>query len=56
VEGEGYCQISSDGCTVDIFNNPTESDGRIVLRRIDGMDGMRIGLGNCGKEMKIAGC
>ncbi len=56
MEGEGYCQISSDGCAVDIFDDPTESDRRIVLRRIDGVDGMSIGLGNSGKEMKIAGC
>ncbi len=56
MEGEGYRQISSDGCAVDIFDDPTESDGRIVLRRIDGVDGMRIGLGNCSEEMKIAGC
>jgi hypothetical protein len=56
VEGEGYCQISSDGCAVDIFDDLFESDGGIVLRRVDGVDGMRIGIGNCGKEMKIAGC
>ena len=56
MEGEGYRQISSDGCTFDIFNNPTESDGGIVLMRVDGVDGMRIGLGNRGKEMKITGC
>ena len=56
MEGEGYRQISSDGCAVDIFDDPTESDGGIVFRRIDGVDGMRIGLGNSGEEMKIAGC
>ncbi len=56
MEGEGYRQISSGGCAVDIFDDPTESDGGIVFRRIDGVDGMRIGLGNSGEEMKIAGC
>ena len=56
MEGEGYRQISSDGCAVDVFDDPTESDGGIVFRRIDGVDGMRIGLGNSGEEMKIAGC
>ncbi len=56
MEGEGYREISSDGCTVDIFDNPTEGDGRIVLRRIDGVDGIRVGLCNSGKEMKIASC
>ena len=56
MEGESYRQVSSDGCAVDILDDPTEGDGRIVFRRVDGVDGMRIGLGNRGKEMKIAGC
>ncbi len=40
---------------VDIFDDSTESDRRIILGHIDGMDGMRISLGNCGKEVKVAG-
>ena len=56
MEGEGYRQISGDGCAVDILDDPTESDGGIVLGRVDGVDGMRICLGNRGKEVKVAGC
>ena len=56
MEGEGYRQISGDGCAVDILDNPTERDGGIVLGRVDGMDGMRIGLGNRSKEVKVASC
>ncbi len=55
MEGEGYCQIGSDGLAVDILNDSTERDRRIILGRIDGLDGMRIGLGNCGEEVKVAG-
>ncbi len=55
MEGEGYRQICSDGLTIDIFDDSTESDRRIILGRINGMDGMRKGLGNCGKEVKVAG-
>ena len=56
MEGEGYRQISSDGCAVNILDKCTESDGGVVLWRVDGVDGMRVGLGNSGEEMKIAGC
>ncbi len=55
MEGEGYCQIGSDGLAVDILDDSTESDRRIILGRIDVMDGIRIGLGNCGEEVKVAG-
>ncbi len=54
MEEEGYHQIGSDGLAVDIFDDSTESDRRIILGRIDGVDGMRIGLGNCSKEVKVA--
>ncbi len=54
MEEEGYRQISSDELAVDIFDDSTESDRRIILGRIDCVDGMRIGLGNCGKEVKVA--
>ncbi len=55
MEGESYHQIGSDGLDVDILDSTTESDRRIILGHIDGVDGMRIGLGNCGKEVKVAG-
>ncbi len=54
MEGEGYHQIGSDGLVVDIFDDSTESDRIIILGHIDGVDSMRIGLGNCGKEVKVA--
>jgi hypothetical protein len=55
VEGKGYREICSDGLSVDIFDDSTESDRRIILGHIDGVDGMRKGLGNCGEEVKVAG-